>query len=437
MICGVLYENQLMIPTVCLFLKPPQLLSHLSCSDLRLPIAKNVAERVPRRCAILKSVGVTVNPVFPCSKGSCEKTARYLPERPVPFVYAKLDAKSGQRSLHRIPENPRMKTPENQLIQKILGKSSRSNDLKSGLRVGIGDDAALFAPRSGYETILTCDWFLEEIHFLRDRHPADSVGWKCLARAASDIAAMGGTPRCFLQSLAIPNELTGRWLTDFLTGLRRASRKLKCPIAGGDTTRQNRVLINVTVVGEVRSGRALVRSGAKPGDIIYVSGRLGEAEMGLAALRATRGKIRLNDPKLRKHLYPEARLALGQWLADRRLATGAMDLSDGLSTDLPRLCASSKVGATIDESKLASAAVEHHSVPKWNNRLVLALNGGDDYELLFTVAPNKTHKIPAAYRGLNLTAIGEISRASGIKLSHPDGKTSPLKAAGWDPFRNA
>ena len=388
---------------------------------------------MPRRCAILKSVGVTVNPVFPCSKGSCEKTARYLPERPVPFVYAKLDAKSGQRSLHRIPENLRMKTPENQLIQKILGKSSRSNDLKSGLRVGIGDDAALFAPRSGYETILTCDWFLEEIHFLRDRHPADSVGWKCLARAASDIAAMGGTPRCFLLSLAIPNELTGRWLTDFLIGLRRASRRLQCPIAGGDTTRQNRVLINVTVIGDVRRGQALLRSSAKPGDIIYISGRLGEADLGLSALRSARARIR---PCLRKHLYPEPRIALGQWLADHRLATAAMDLSDGLSTDLPRLCASSKVGATIDESKLALATVGRDSVPNRNKRLALALNGGDDYELLFTVAPNKTQKIPLAYRALKLTAIGEITRGTGIKLSHPDGKTSPLKAAGWDPFRD-
>jgi thiamine-monophosphate kinase len=330
-----------------------------------------------------------------------------------------------------------MKTPENDLIRKILGKSSRSNELKAGLRVGIGDDAALFAPRSGYETILTCDWFLEEIHFLRDRHPADSVGWKCLERAASDIAAMGGTPRCFLLSLAIPNELTGRWLTDFLNGLRRASRRLGCPIAGGDTTRQNRVLINVTVVGEVRRGRALLRSGAKPGDIIYVSGRLGEADLGLSALRSASSKTRPSDPSLRKHLYPEPRIALGQWLADHRLATAAMDLSDGLSTDLPRLCVSSRVGATIDESKLASATVGRDSVPNRNKRLALALNGGDDYELLFTVAPDKTHKIPSAYPGLNLTAIGKISRASGIKLSHPDGKTSPLKAAGWDPFRDA
>src|SRR5579871_5303560 len=171
-----------------------------------------------------------------------------------------------------------MNTPENRLIQKILGKSSRTNGLRNGLRLGVGDDAALFVSRSGCETILTCDWFLEGTHFLRDRHPAGSVGWKSLARAVSDIAAMGGIPRCFLLSLAIPSELTGRWLDEFLKGLRRVSRKLPCPLVGGDTTRQNRVLINVTVIGEVRSGQALLRSGARAGDIIYVSGRLGEAE---------------------------------------------------------------------------------------------------------------------------------------------------------------
>jgi thiamine-monophosphate kinase len=327
-----------------------------------------------------------------------------------------------------------MNTPENDLIKKILGKSSRSNDLNAGVRLGMGDDAALFVARSGYETILTCDWFLEGTHFLRDRHPADSVGWKSLARAASDVAAMGGTPRCFLLSLALPSELAGRWLSDFLGGLRRASHKLRCPIAGGDTTRQDRVLINVTVVGEVRSGRALLRSGARPGDIIYVSGRLGEADLGLSALRSSRGKIRPSDPTLRKHLYPEPRIALGQWLADHRLATAVMDLSDGLSTDLPRLCTSSKVGATIDEAKLEPAAVEDESVPKWNKRLSLALNGGDDYEFLFTVAPNKARKIPKTYRGLKLTAIGHITRGHRVELLGPEGSTSPLKPAGWDPF---
>jgi thiamine-monophosphate kinase len=327
-----------------------------------------------------------------------------------------------------------MNTPENQLIRKFLGKSSRSNELKSGLRLGIGDDAALFVPRSGYETILTCDWFLEGTHFLRDRHPADSVGWKSLVRAASDVAAMGGTPRCFLLSIALPSEVTGRWLDDFLVGMRRASRKLHCPIAGGDTTRQNHILINVTVIGEIRSGQALLRSGARPGDIVYVSGKLGEADAGLARLRATRGKIRSSDPLLRKHLYPEPRFALGQWLADRRLATAAMDLSDGLSTDLPRLCAASKVGAMIDESRLSTVAAEQRLLRDSKKRLSLALNGGDDYELLFTVAPGNSREIPKSHHGIKLTAIGEITEIKVLKLTRTNGSTAIIEPGGWDPF---
>jgi thiamine-monophosphate kinase len=215
-------------------------------------------------------------------------------------------------------------------------------------------------------------------------------------------------------------------LSDFLGGLRRASRKLQCPIAGGDTTRQDRVLINVTVVGEIRHGRALFRSGAKPGDIIYVSGTLGEADAGLSRLRAIRGKARLADPMLRKHLYPEARIALGRSLAKNRLATAAMDLSDGLSTDLPRMCAASKVGARIDATNIPTVRV-----PKRND---LALNGGDDYELLFTVTPTKARKILKSFRGLKLSAIGEITSGHQVELRHADGSTSPLKPAGWDPF---
>src|ERR1700720_2267739 len=119
----------------------------------------------------------------------------------------------------------------------------------------MGDDAALLSPARGSEIVLTCDWFLEGPHFLRDKHPADSVGWKCLARAVSDIAAMGGQPRCFLLSLALPNTHTGRWLNQFLAGLRRAARKFKCPLAGGDTTRRREILANVMVFGEIRFGR--------------------------------------------------------------------------------------------------------------------------------------------------------------------------------------
>src|ERR1700739_1915763 len=128
------------------------------------------------------------------------------------------------------------------------------------LRVGIGDDAALWKQRSGFAEILTSDWFLEGSHFLREKHPAESVGWKCLARAASDIAAMGGTPRCFLLNLALPSSATGKWLKSFLKGLRGASGRLNCVLAGGDTTRSNRILISITVIGEIAEGQEVLRS---------------------------------------------------------------------------------------------------------------------------------------------------------------------------------
>src|SRR5215472_8889341 len=159
---------------------------------------------------------------------------------------------------------------EDELVRKIGASMRQGSAAPAQVLLGIGDDAALFRPKPGYETILTCDWFLEGTHFLRDKHPPDSVGWKCLARAISDVAAMGGALRCFLLSLAIPASLTSRWLDQFLRGLGRASGRFHCVLAGGDTTQREEVLINVTVVGEVCKGAARLRSGARPGDLIFV-----------------------------------------------------------------------------------------------------------------------------------------------------------------------
>jgi len=338
---------------------------------------------------------------------------------------------------------------------------SRTRNRSGGVRLGIGDDAAEWSARPGCETVLTCDWFLEGTHFLRAKHPPDSVGWKCLARAVSDIAAMGGEPRCFLLSLALPKSATGAWLDGFLAGLRRAQRRLGCVLAGGDTTRSERILICVTVVGEIAKGGAMLRSGAKPGDIVFVSGRLGEAELGLHRLRAAK-KISSRDLLLRKHLYPEPRLKLGTWLAKSRLATAMMDLSDGLSSDLARLCAASRVGARIEAARLHG--VTHASVSS-AEALRLALHGGDDYELLFTVARQKIRRVPAHFGGVKLTRIGAITgdrnvslvigererpesrrgsrkhevpnlnRAKGAKREATRTRVRPLTPGGWDPFR--
>jgi thiamine-monophosphate kinase len=326
-----------------------------------------------------------------------------------------------------------MKTGEDKLIQRI----AKAAAFKSGRRLalGIGDDAALFIPRVGFQTILTCDWFLEGSHFLRDKHPPESIGWKCLARAVSDVAAMGGAPTYFLLSLAIPDTHTGPWLKRFLMGVGRAARHFHCHLAGGDTTRSAKILMNVTVVGEIRDDRAVPRSGAKSGDLIYVSGRLGEAEFGLRSLLQSRTAGSLDRLCLKKHLYPEPRLALGQWLAEKRIATSMMDLSDGLSSDLPRLCAASRVGARIIASKLPKINLREGTNPLDLDLTELALNGGDDYELLFTVRPNQARRLPAKFQGIPLNRIGEITRQQRILLPEAGGREEMLSPRGWDPFR--
>lgn len=330
-----------------------------------------------------------------------------------------------------------MTVRESDLIDKIDRAFRRRGEVSPEVRLGMGDDAALFRPRASHEMILTCDWFLEGTHFLQEKQPPDSLGWKCLARAVSDIAAMGGVPRCFLLSLALPDSHTGRWLDEFLAGLRRASRKFGCVLAGGDTTRRREISMNVTVVGDVPTGRAVVRSGAGPGELIYVSGRLGEAELGLAVLRQSRRRGNPKNLLTKKHLYPEPRLALGQWVREKRLASSMMDLSDGLSSDLWRLCAASGVGARLESRTLprlqnADMARKHGLDP-----LRLALHGGDDYELLFTVPLRKRKLLPRAFQGIPLTPIGTITKQSKLVLRDENGREQLLTAGGWDPFRKS
>jgi thiamine-monophosphate kinase len=316
----------------------------------------------------------------------------------------------------------------------------RSGGLRSAagsrfLSLGIGDDAALISGTPGHETVLTCDWFLEGTHFLRDQHPTDAIGWKCLARAVSDIAAMGAAPRCFLLSLALPRELTSSWLDRFLGGLRRAAKQFGCALAGGDTTKRREVLINVTVVGEVRRGREVRRSGAGPGDLIYVSGRLGEAELGLRLLRERKRGLNMQEPRLRKHLYPEPRLELGRWLSEKRVASAMMDLSDGLSSDLRRLCEASKVGAVIRSGHLPTVDVTNVGRKRGIDPLELALHGGDDYELLFTVSKGKARLLPRTFGGVTITPIGEVTRAREVMVTDSNGRSRVLNPHGWDPFR--
>src|SRR5665213_1475443 len=237
-------------------------------------------------------------------------------------------------------------------IRKRFAPPSVMPVVKDGLRVGIGDDAAVLRPTPGSEWVVTTDAFLEKVHFLRKVHAPAAVGYKALARATSDIAAMGARPRYFFLTLGLPEACSGRWFDQFTRGMARAAREFGLVLAGGDTTKYPEVIIALTVLGEARRGRAILRSGAKPGDLLCVSGRLGEAELGLRLIL----REALNQKRwprfVKKHFHPQPRLALGAGLASQRLATSMIDTSDGLSTDLSHICHASGVGARVLAEKI-------------------------------------------------------------------------------------
>jgi len=185
---------------------------------------------------------------------------------------------------------------------------------------------------------------------------------------------------------------------------------------------------------QVQTGRAVLRSGTRPGDLLYVSGRLGEAEMGLRLLKRRKGLANRRNPLTKMHLYPEPRLALGQWLAANGLATAMIDLSDGLSSDLPRLCAASGVGACVTAAKVPTVQSSARNFKSGADPLDLALCGGDDYELLFTVPRSRAKLLPRSFRGILLTPIGAVTSGKQIALVDEHGLEHPLHPCGWDPF---
>jgi thiamine-monophosphate kinase len=269
--------------------------------------------------------------------------------------------------------------------------------------LGIGDDCAIYRPRGSSEDLLfTTDLFVEDVHFRRETHRPEDAGWKALARGLSDIAAMGGEPRFCLLSLALAPWTDQRWVDRFYSGLLKAG----VPLAGGDLGHADKLACDIVVCGAVPRGTALRRDGARVGDAIYVSGRLGGSALGLATRSGAAWK---------RHRRPEPRLALGRLLRGR--ASAAMDLSDGLSLDLRRLCLASGVAAEIEAPPRFPGAT-----------LVQALHGGEDYELLFTAR----RPIPPDFEGLPLTRIGSIVKGPSGAVTL-DGAALP--ALGYDHLR--
>jgi len=292
--------------------------------------------------------------------------------------------------------------------------------------MGIGDDCAVLRIPAGEEALVTTDFSLEGVHFRREWHPPDSVGHRCLARGLSDIAAMGGTPRAAFLSLALPEELPRKWVNAFIAGFLKLARRYSVPLAGGDTAQSpDGILADIVVLGSVAAGEAVLRSGARPDDRIYVTGTLGAAVADLEQLRE--GK-RLPPQSHRKHFYPEPRVAIGRFLREKKLVSAMIDISDGLSTDLSHICEESGVGAMIRADRIPGAV-------RGKDSLRFALHGGDEYELLFTAGPER--RLPDQVAGVAITQIGEIVRGKQMKLVRRDGSTEPLLARGWEHFKRS
>jgi thiamine-monophosphate kinase len=312
-----------------------------------------------------------------------------------------------------------MPAKELELIQRIRWAAAQGRQ-KPGH--GIGDDCAVLTIPRGHEILVTTDFTLEGVHFRREWHPADSVGHRCLARGLSDIAAMGGTPHSAFLSLALPHDLPQRWVDAFVRGLLKLAKRYSVTLAGGDTAQSpDGILADIIVVGAIPTGKAILRSGARAGDLIYVTGTLGAS---VATLQALRGGKKLRPSDHPRHFYPDPRIAIGKFLREKELASAMIDTSDGLSTDLRHICDESGVGAVIEAAALPSAPGEEGQQ--------YALHGGEDYELLFTAPPNC--RIPGKIAGVTITRIGQITRGHQIKLQGPDGKSHPLPAAGWQHF---
>jgi len=343
---------------------------------------------------------------------------------------------------------------ETQIIQRIWRQLPTRPSGRSGtwLRLGVGDDAAVLrkgfpagAGKAAHDLVLSCDAFLENVHFLADAHPPDAIGYKALARATSDLAAMGGTPRFFMLTLALPPARSGAWLDGVIKGMAHAAGEFGMVLIGGDTSQNASVIMSITVGGDVPRGRALTRSGARPGDGIYVTGTLGAAQVGLDLVLRELHRDRRWKRLLEQHLRPKIQLELGRWLTGTTIlppiASAATDTSDGLSTDLTHICEASGVSARIFAKQVPAVKLPPSFHRPRFDPLELALHGGEDYQLIFTVPPSREHQIPKSFRGTRVTKIGEIlstksaRRSGSIELVSADGKKTPLAPRGWDSFR--
>ena len=333
------------------------------------------------------------------------------------------------------------------LIRALSQKHSRR--APSVIR-GIGDDGAVIAPQAGQWILLTTDLLTEGIHFdLRTARMAD-IGFRAAAANLSDIAAMGGTPQHVLVALAIPRSGTSSQVHQLYRGMMAACRPHHVALIGGDTSASNGGwFLSLTVTGMVPHRKALFRSGARIGDYLYVTGTIGDSLAGLQILNEPPPRTNRSShneafsPRHRqfligRHLRPTARIAEGKWLSAHRFATSAIDISDGLSGDLRHICEESHVGVELDLGALPlSPACRSYAASRKLDPVDLALTGGEDYELLFTVSPRQRPRLEQAAieQGFSLTCIGRIHpHRFGIQALSPHGTRHRLANRSYEHF---
>jgi thiamine-monophosphate kinase len=312
-------------------------------------------------------------------------------------------------------------TSEFEIIERYFKKKIKQTAL------GIGDDAAMINVQKNHQLVISSDMLIENIHFLKNTNPSH-LGWKSLAVNLSDIAAMGSKPKWATLSISLP-KINHVWLKKFTEGFFKCANQFGIDLIGGDTTR-GPLSISITIMGEIKKNQGLLRSGAKINDDIWVTGQLGLASMGLASLK---GKLKL-APRLKikclKALeVPAPKISLGSHLS--RYANSCIDISDGLIQDLNHILKASKVGATLFLNDIPCEKFIHTT-----EQYHFVLNGGDDYELLFT-APKKNRsniKKIAKKTNTSVNIIGAITHKKDLKILNEQGKSVTFNLRGFDHF---
>ncbi len=351
----------------------------------------------------------------------------------------------------RSQPRPLRRVDEFRFIEELHRRFGRTG---RGIARGIGDDAAIIRFSSRRTLLVTTDILIERIHFDLATATFEDVGYKAAVANLSDIAAMGGTPEYLVVAIASPASRTQSELVRIYRGLMRACRKYGVELIGGDTSAaRSDLFLSIAMMGSVQSGRAIRRDGASVGDLLYVTGTLGDSLAGLnllATRRKNRSSMRTPRDQLPprdvryltgRHLRPTPRVEEAQWLSRRRLATAAIDLSDGLSGDLVHLCDQSGVGAEIDVSALPlSSACRRYAATRGLDAADFALKGGEDYELLFTVSPKQEAALDRLVQrtGSRFSRIGIIRpRSFGRRVRTRTGTSRPLPVLSYRHFQKS